>query len=269
MRWFALPLLLWLAACSSLPDSRPTAVREAEQLLFQGVDAFEENDFHRAGEYFARALGAYRSIDDSEGQLIAHLNLLETALISRRLAFADQQLEAAQRIHERGETTAHYQRRIQLLHAHLAVLRDNTGLALEQLQPLLPAFDENNRPEGRVLALSRSAVTLRTQLAFVNGTEDEQATWLQRLEACTDKGDALQNARLQRFQALAESDGVEAEKMLRAALVVYREQARRPELSETLGELAGLLQTQGREGEAEDLRQRAELVEAYYRLPAD
>ncbi len=270
MRWFILlPLLLWLAACSSLPDSRPTAVRDAEQLLFQGVDAFEENDFHRAGEYFARALDAYRSIDDSEGQLIAHLNLLETALISRRLSFADKQLEAAQRVHDRGDTEKHYQRRIVLLYARLYTLRGEREMALEQLDRLLPAFAENNKPKGAMTAVTRSAVTLRTQMAF-SGTESaERQRWLARLEACTDRGDVFQNARLLRFQAQAESDPLSAESKLREALSVYRELAHRPELSDTLMELAELLRSQGREQEAEEIRQRAELVEAHYRLPMD
>ncbi len=264
MRWFALLPLLWLAACSSLPDSRPSAVREAEQQLFQGVDSFEENDFHRAGEYFARALDAYRSIDDSEGQLIAHLNLLETALVTRRLEFAGRQLEAAQAVHRRGETGPHYQGRIELLRARLAYLRGENGAVIEQLEKLLPSFDENHKPKARVNAVHLGAVTLRTQLAFDG--DELTPMWLARMQACTDRGEPLQNARLLRFEArLAEP--AEGEKKLRAALAVYRELAHRPELSETLRELAELMKSQGRDEEARALSERADLVEAHFRLP--
>lgn len=253
-----------LQGCSSVSDTRPEPVRQSEYYLEHGVTAFGNSDYVTATEFFRKALAHYRSIDNIEGIFLSHLNLAETAHAAGNFDAAVENLDAAEAITRREGFTAQT-RRIDLLRAQILWRVQQGEAALERITPLLPRFDEDNHPEGKVDDVALTATTLRTAIAFntLENNPGEARQWLKRLENAMHRSEdsgPLHEARLQRFHArlaAAKGNHTAALETLQEALIQYREAAARPALAATLTEGGRLLISQQRWAEAEYWLQRA------------
>lgn len=264
-----LTLLLLLAAllsaCASVSDRRPEVVRKSEYYLEQGVDAFANSDYVAAASFFKKALGHYRSIDDTRGILLSRINLAETAMATGNTTAVQRQLDDAEAVIERSENLSRFRPRLQLLQAQLEwrIREKRTSLAL--VEPLLPAFDDTDLPEERPSLLELTALTLRTDIAFsaIDTAPDEARRWLRRLDAALARNSdttPLHDARLNRFRALLahrSGDTATALKLLDDAMESYRVAAVRPALAATLTETARLYMSQEAWATAIERLQRA------------
>lgn len=269
-----LPLLLFavalLGGCSSVSDTRPEVVRTSERYLQQGVEAYGNSDYVSATDFFSKALAQYRSIDDLNGILYSRINLAETAMAAGSYAAVRHQLNEAERILV-TLGNSEYQPRLQLLWAQSYWQEKKKEKALEAVQPLLPEFDAEQKPQQRLDALMLSAVMLRTDIAFADIGKDAETAkrWLQRLDfafARTSDTTALHQARLRRFEAqweLHKGALEEAEESFAEALEAYREAAARPAIAATLSESAHVAMQRGQWPLAEDRLLRALFIRVW------
>lgn len=260
---FTLALLL-LSACSGISDTRPELIRKSEYYLEHGVSAYENSDYVAATDFLRKALAHYRSIDNTEGILLSHINLAETALAAGNFAAAEENIDAAEKISQLSNYRE-FNPRLQLMRAQVYWRQHDASNALQQLASLLPPFDEEQRSEKRPDLLMLGAVTLRTDIAFSreNDAHAEAKLWSHRLSLMlpqTEGNTQLHKARLLRFEAqLAyyEGDPKDALETLEEALQLYRDSAARPAIAATLTERGDMLIKLERWQEAEDELQRA------------
>ncbi len=263
-RALILLLLPILSACSGISDTRPEPLRKSEYFLEHGVSAFENSDYVAATDFLHKALSHYRSIDNTMGILLSHINLAETALAAGNFPAAESNLSAAEKI-SRVSGYANFQSRLNLLRSQVHWRKHDKEKSLALLQGLLPTFDEEQRSSRKPDLIMLGAVTLRTDIAFSRDDETKQEArlWLRRLSLMlpsTEDNTQLHQARLLRFEAqLAYYDNApeEALEKLEQTLQLYRQAAARPAIAATLTESGLLLMKMQRWHEAEEKLQRA------------
>lgn len=257
-------LLPLLPACSGISDTRPEPLRKSEYFLEHGVSAFENSDYVAATDFLHKALSHYRSIDNTTGILLSHINLAETALAAGNFPAAEDNISAAEKISSSGGYQD-FQPRLTLLRAQVHWRRHDADKSLSLLQGLLPSFNDEQRSSSKPNLIMLGAVTLRTDIAFSRDDEAKQEArlWLRRLSLMlpsTEDKTQLHHARLLRFEAqLAYYDNAPQEALARLeqTLQLYREAAARPAIAATLTESALLLIKMQRWQEAEERLQRA------------
>lgn len=259
-----LPILLSLGACSGVSDDRPEPTRKSEYFLEHGVSAFKDSDFVSATNFLDKALAHYRSIDDTTGVLLTHINLAETALAAGNFDAALKNINAAEKISNMNEQLD-YQQRLTLLRAQVHWRKQQTDESLKLLQGILPTFDNEQHSENPTNLFALGATTLRTDIAFASDDENMQEArlWLHRLTIMlpdTKGHTELHQARLLRFEskiAFHDNSPQEALDKLEQALKLYRDAAARPALAATLAESGQLFMQMQRWQQAEDRFQRA------------
>ncbi|MGE0081313.1 MAG: tetratricopeptide repeat protein [Thiohalomonadaceae bacterium] len=237
-------------------------MREAERQMRGGVQAFQDSDYAAATNLFARAHGLYRSIDSGEGMALAGINLAETALAMGSYARADSQIHAARALVATHGLEDRFGARLAVLEATAAHGLGDRERALARLADVLPAFDEDQRPDKvRADGATVAAVVLRTRMAFEDGAD--AALWTRRLEHTLRRlsgDDVMGRARLLRFQgqlAQRAGDPDTARERLTHALALYRQRAHRAGTAATLYELGGLAADRGDWHAARDYFERA------------
>jgi tetratricopeptide (TPR) repeat protein len=255
-------LAIALAACAGSPPQQATSVREAQRHLRAGVQAFQDSDYATAATAFSRAHMLYRSLDHGEGMVLAGINLAETALAMGSYARAEAQIRAAETLVTTRGLEARYGARLAVLDATAAYGLGDSERALARIAPLLPDFDEDDRPDRvREDGITLAAVILRTRMAF--DQRAEEARWTRRVESVMRKAsadDAMARARLLRFQgqlAQRQGDAASARERFVVALALYRQRANRPGVAATLDELGGLAMETGQWQAARDYFERA------------
>lgn len=126
-------LCMWLAGCVSEGDTRPAPYLKGEDLLQQGLTAYQQDDFIQANEKFTAAFVLYQSFANTKGMVLARLNLIETALAVDDFAQAITGLAEV----NTGELESAFAHKLRMLEVKLAYQQQNYPLALEKLQPLL------------------------------------------------------------------------------------------------------------------------------------
>lgn len=258
-------LLLFLAACSGISDTRPELLRSSERMLERGVEAHTQGDYSMAIDLFTRALAQYRSVDYRIGMLHSHLNLAETALASGQLTYAAKHIRELESLARELRDPASAQRAA-LLWARWYQQDGQTAQAIATLDSLLPPFS-NGKPAPVPNPIQLAALTLRSDLALQQNVEP--LLWLARLEqglAMQSQADPWTQARLWRLQArwlASEGDVEQGLTLLEQSLNTYREAARRQAVAATLAEVARLHGQAGNYALAEDHYQRALLIRVW------
>lgn len=241
-----------LSACGSRPVRQPQVLTNSRSDMTLGMQAYEDNNYAEARNFFSRALGEYQSVDDRAGALDALIDLADSALGQGEYAAAQTYLQDADAI-TANENFATLKPHIALLTAYTHMQAGENQKAAAQLDTLLndPATPADIR---------QAALFARAQTAFDLKSADAQ-TWLDKLGASPGKtADALSTARYQRLQALAARNGgdtSQAASLYQSALNAYRAAYYRPGIAATLEEWAGLSMQQKDWSAARDRLQRA------------
>ncbi|HET7651349.1 MAG TPA: hypothetical protein VFL15_11690 [Gammaproteobacteria bacterium] len=231
----ALATALMLAACGSRPTPQPATITSSRDAMTLGMQAYMDDRYLEARNYFERALVEYRSVDNAEGQLDALVDLADSALGQGEYQAARTYLRNADSLLVKGNYSviaAH----VSLLHAYADMQAGDDNAALTRLDTLL---NTSNTPDN----VTQSALFARTQVAFDLDAADS-AQWLGKLGSSLDKrGGALVESRYQRLQALAarkQGDVKHAAALYENALQGYRDVYYRPGIAATLEEWAGM-----------------------------
>ncbi|HIL77695.1 MAG: tetratricopeptide repeat protein [Methyloprofundus sp.] len=261
-----LPLsILILSACAGNIETRSAIILNAGNYTSDGVQAFAATDWQRAQFSFTKALRIYQGIDNQQGVISSHINLAEVAL-----AIDDYPTVKAHLLAASDRTNKALQvdnlNRIALLYAQNAIKQNQTALANQHLQSLLPEFD-NETPVGNLSQIELIAIADRTKLAFIEN--NDASLWTrQYANALTQSNskDSDLKAHLLRYQAalLRQQGDVEAAAIkLQQALIQYKKNLSRPGIALTLSELGELTIAQGRWQEAKKYVDRSLAVYQY------
>ncbi|HET7922579.1 MAG TPA: tetratricopeptide repeat protein [Gammaproteobacteria bacterium] len=228
-------IVLLLAACGSAPPPQPAVVTATRDAMSLGMQAYADNRYLEARNYFERALVQYRSVDDRGGQLDALVDLADSALGQGEPAAARSYLGAADKLLATSSDSTQASH-VALLHAYADLQAGDNQQAVARLDALL---DNTATPEP----IRQAALLARTQCAFNLHATDTHA-WLAKLEATTGiHAELASEARYLRLKALAArqaNDNAQASELYRQALDRYRSQYNRPGIAATLEEWADL-----------------------------
>ena len=245
-------ILLTLAACVSGPaEQLPAPLRQAQNLLGEGVEHYRNGQYPAAQRLFARALEHYRLLDNPQGIVASSINMARVLHASGDTARARQWLQQA------GALNRQYQPpNRQQLAAHIRLLQ--AGIAAEQnrLDDAITALD--TLLAGDVdTAVRLGALQLRTRVAGLQ--QQDFRRWLQAYADAVKAGGNAPGpaARLARFQAQAAAERNEKNALFSRALTLYRQQANRPGIAATLTEWAQQDMVAGEAETAEDKLLRA------------
>ncbi len=223
-------LALVLSACASLPepDTTPSAYREADELLNQGVASYRHYRYRKSLPLFQQALRLYRRSDLPEGIAKSCLNLARVMLAQQRYTQAGIYLDRAQAaLDDEPHNT---------LRAHLHIQRAQWHLAAQRFEAardaLAPVLDHPGHA-----GIHLAALQTRTAIAFASG-DDDRADWLQRYRRAVGERDDHHRGRLLRFEARLTASGPRRTALLLAALHHYRRQANPAGAAAVLQELA-------------------------------
>ena len=256
---------LVLTACGGNVVTKPAVLQDAESFTNGGLEAFADANWNNAQLLFTRALSLYQGIDDQQGILYSHINLAEVALSRREYLTAEKHLDYAANIAKKV-SLQHYQRRISLLYALMALQQNKIVLAESILGPLLPVFD-NATPVTIPDTLQIAAIANRTKIAFVQKQGEQLWTlrYANALKQSTINNPDLE-ARLLRFQSslmLRQGDYEKVEADLQQALSNYKTSLSRTGIAATLFELGALSMIQRIWQEALDYLNRSMTVFRY------
>lgn len=238
-------LSLALAACGSKPVLPPPVVSQSENFMAKGMLAYDDNRYAEARNWFGRAFAEYRSVDDQDRELDALYDLADAALEEGDVPNARLEITQA-----RGVLATHpvagLTERLTLLEAYAALQSQDPASAIALVEPLL-----SDSAAGA--EVQRAALFARTQAAFDSKAADAPQ-WLAKL----GKGqDDLDQARLERLEALTASDGSNAESLYASALHRYQLHYYRPGIAAVHEEWGALLLSQQKWAAARDHLQRA------------
>lgn len=259
--WIVLLLSLLLVTCVSSPDDTPRHTARGERLLEQGVASFERDEYRNAITLFDQALQFYQGLDHREGIAQSRINLAESALSVGNLSAAEHYLQQLNTMLEEKGLVG-YRIRITLLSSRLEFMRGQYEKAQHTISALLPSFNDKQQLTQPVDLQMLNIIASQTRLAFK--LEPQQAVlWTQRFEnALQQSNKPLDNfhALLLRFQSdLSHRLGnhQQARQQLEDALTIYRKNAKRPDIADTLQSLAQIYSEQGQYLQAEKLLQRS------------
>lgn len=195
------------------------------------MQAYADNRYLEARNYFERALIQYRSVDDRNGQLDALVDLADSALEQGEYAAARTYLANADSILASSTFTT-IAPHVALLHAYVDLQAGDNAGAAARLDKLLA---DSKLPAD----IRQAALFARTQIAFDLDAGDADQ-WLDRLGNSLGKhSDATDSARYRRLQALAarkHGDINKAAALYQSALDSYRKIYYRPGIAATLEE---------------------------------
>ncbi|HEX6549250.1 MAG TPA: tetratricopeptide repeat protein [Gammaproteobacteria bacterium] len=235
----ALCVVATLTACGSKPLPQAATVTSSRDAMSLGMQAYADNRYLEARNYFERALIQYRSVDDRNGQLDALVDLADSALGQGEYATARTYLANADSILASGTFTT-IAPHVALLHAYADLQAGEHTGAAARLDKLLA---DSKLPAD----IRQAALFARTQTAFDVDAADS-AQWLDKLGRSLGKhADAIGSARYQRLQALAarkHGDLQNAAALYQDALDEYRKNYYRPGIAATLEEWADMSVTQ-------------------------
>ena len=243
--------LTGISACSSGPTEKPApkSISSPAQLLDQGIQKYNDNDYQHAISYFEKSLLQYRSIDSATGIAQSSLNMAKALMAINNDQLAAEYLHKAESIIQQ-ENISHLAEHLQLLKSSLAIREADYDNALQELETVL----NSNNTTTRLAALKN-----RTKIAFINNDDDKQA-WLNNYKSLQQKTPATtksHQARILRFEAELTKDNTEKTNYISQSLDISRDLANRPAIAATLSQWAAVESTSGNTEAAEDKILRA------------
>jgi hypothetical protein len=260
-RTIIVALSLWLSACVSTPDLRPEPYLKSEELLQQGLAAYQNDNFSLAAQKFSRALELYQSFDNQRGMGLARLNLVETALANSDFAKASSFLKQLKQQVSANSLDEELKREVSLLEVKLQFEQQHYQAALVRLQPLLAELDEKkplDTEQLNLLAMQARLEVLISPLGKSDGLSKFE-TALAKMEPAPPHYQIM----LKRILAITASqrgDYSTATHLLKEALAYYQTQANRRSIASCLEELANIETAQRHESAAQDYLNRALLI---------
>jgi len=233
------------AACGSKPVQAPAVVSQAQSFMASGMVAYNDNRYTEARNFFGRAFAEYRSIDDLDREVDALTDLADAALLQGEVQTARDDIKQARGVLAR-HPVAGRPARLALLEAYADLQSQDPASAIAVLDPLL---NDTTLPAD----IHRAALFARSQAAFDSKAADAPQ-WLAKL----GKGEGdLDEARLERLQALVAVDTANAESLYASALHRYQSTYYRPGIAAVHEEWGALLLSQQKWAGARDHLQRA------------
>ena len=246
IRLAALSILpLALAACGSKPVRPPAVVTQAQSFMASGMLAYDDNHYIEARNFFGRAFAEYRSVDDLDHEVDALTDLADAALLQGDVTAARDEIKQARALLAAYPVTG-LPERLTLLEAYADLQSQDPVSAIAVLEPLLT-------DTAATADVQRAALFARTQAAF-DAKAADAPQWLAKLGK--GQGD-LDQARLERLQALTAPDLAGAESLYADALRLYKLRYYRPGIAGVHEEWGALLLSQHKWGGARDHLQRA------------
>ena len=234
-----------LSACGSKPVLPPPVVSDSQIDMGKGMAAYNDNRYVEARNWFSRAFVDYRSVDDQDREVDALYDLADAALQEGELPSARDSIKQARATLATHPMTG-LPERLSLLEAYADLQSQDPASAIAILDPLLT-------DSAAGVDVQRAALFARTQAAFDSNATDA-AQWLAKL----GKGqDDLDQARLERLQALTASDPSNAAGLYSSALHRYQLHYYRPGIAAVHEEWGTLLLSQQKWAEAREHLQRA------------
>jgi len=234
-------LCIFLASCVSEGDMRPIPYLKSEDLLKQGLAAYQQDDFIQASEKFTDAFVLYQSFANTKGMLLAQLNLIETALAVDDFAQVTTRLASL----DRAELEPAFAHKLALLEIKLAYQQQNYPLALQKLQPLLIKISPQLPTTDTALTLwamqAQLQLLIQPQLPSTGLALFQQG--LSQLVTPSPYYEALLK-RLLAQVALNQQDYATAHTVLSQALAYYQAQANRRAIANCFEDLAGIAAAQ-------------------------
>jgi len=229
-------LMLTLSACTSAPDLRPHAFIQSEQLMQQGIKAYQQDHYPQAMRFFSKAIVLYQSIDDQERLLLARINLIRSALAISQFQLAEQTFSA---IAENPISEPKLSAQISQLKAHHLFLQQHYQAALQtffMLAKQIPAAGQPVSPEQLNVLFNQTKFAI-----FAQATD--AIDWFQRLTMATSESPitSVQTALFKRLAAhiaLKKGDKEQAQGLMQQALDLYKAEAKRRAIASCLEELA-------------------------------
>jgi tetratricopeptide (TPR) repeat protein len=256
-KWLAIALSLSLSACVTTPDLRPELYLKSEQMMQQGLQAYEQDNFTEAQQKFSQALELYQSFDNDKGIALSLLNLIETALGVSDFKQAQVYLKQVKSY----ALATDLKRKVILLEVKLAFEQENYPLALANLKPLLGELEgQKNLGDAQLNLLAMQA-----RLEVLNSSLTQSAA-LAKFETALAQNEAKSpyyQALLQRILAviaLKRRDYLSATTLLTQALTYYKEQANRRSIAACLEDLAEIEIAQRHQPAAQNYLQRALVI---------
>ena len=243
--------LLEISACSSgaAEKPEPKSITSPAQLLDQGIQKYNDNDYQHAITYFEKSLLQYRSIDSATGIAQSSLNMAKTLMAINNDQLAAEYIQKAGTIIQQ-ENLNNLTEHLHLLKSSLAIKHTAYDDALHELEAVL----NSNNATTRLAALKN-----RTKIAFLKSDTDKQI-WLGKYKTLQQKSPEItrsHKARILRFEAELTKDASEKKNHLKQSLDISRELANRPAIAATLSQWAAVDSETGNADAAEDKILRA------------
>ena len=230
--------VLVLNAFTNTSDIRPHAAIQSENIMLQGIKAFQQDNYLQAIASFNKALVLYQSIDDQNGILLARINLIESALAISRFDLAEQNFILLGNIEF---LQPRLKSKIILLKAHNFFLQEQYHEALQALHPLLaqlPDIYKKLSPEQVNLLLTQ------TKFAVFSHSADA-ISWFEQLDTVMAENsmiDIKQKAlfkRLSAHMAQQRNNSDQAITLMQQAIALYKSNTNRRSIATCLQEIAG------------------------------
>ena len=219
-----------LAACGSPPPPVPAAVTSSKSDMAKAMQAYSDNRYSEARNFFGRALSDYQSVDDLEHEVEVLSDLADSALQQGDVTAARTYLDAA------GKLAA--QQHLAGLDARLTLLAAYADLESAEPASAATKLDGLLGDTGAPTDVRQAALLARAQAAFDLKASDA-AQWLGKIP--TANNDPLTAARLDRLQALATADPAKATALYADALNRYQVEYYRPGIAAVHEEWGRLL----------------------------
>jgi tetratricopeptide (TPR) repeat protein len=231
-------LMLALNACTSTPDTRPYALTQSEQLMRQGITAYQQDHYAQASKSFNNAIILYQSIDDQHGVLLAQINLIKSTLAISQFTQAEQVFST---LNDKAATPA-LRAQITALRAHHLFLQQKYLAALHTFAPLLKQLSDRYAPVNNTQI---KRLLMQTKYALFAQATDASA-WFERLSAVIPGNTQVSNAQLALFHRLAAHNALQAGQhtqaltLMQGALTSYKAAVNRRAIAACLQELANI-----------------------------
>ena len=257
-----LSVVLLLVGCvGSGPEKRPEPVSRAENYQQLGQIDFKRGHYATAIEMFAKALAIYRSVDQPNGMVRAHFNVIEATLAVDKLKDARHHLQQAVHVIKR-DSLSHHLPRYYLLNSTVFIHEQDFVAAKKPLKNILPDFSEGQQPKGALTPIVVAAVFNRTLVA-IELKDNDIDSWIKRLGFVMRDVGATRHALVGRYQRILATAASLAGKTAAAiqhysfALSEYHLAFYRPGIAATLFEWGELVAANNKIDLARDRFERA------------